>query len=161
METYVKSADIMSKPKISNLLHSLRINIPIKHLLYKLLFLTKAVVEYTFGMHIGFAAGWLLGLLAGNQYVAYFKPVYMNDFSRLAYWRALPYEFAQAGGFVGIFAGVIAIAVVNKKLLTQRIISLYEKDNTEPSDISYFIGKNERKVRKILQKHKKIERVLK
>lgn len=155
METYVKSANIMSKPKIGNFLHSLSINIPIKQFLYKLLFLIKAVVEYTFGMHIGFAAGWLLGLLAGNHYVGYFKPVYMNEFSRLPYWRLLPYEFAQAGAAVGIFAGIIAIAAINNKLLTQRVMSLYEKGNIELNDISCFIGKSERKVRKILQKHKK------
>ena len=157
METYVKSADIMGKLKISTFLHSLTINIPIKHFLYRLLFVIKAVVEYTFGMHIGFAAGWLLGLLAGNQYVGYFKPVYMTEFSRLPYWRLLPYEFAQAGGVAGICASIIAIAAINKKLLTQRVMSLYEKGSTQINDISYLIGKSERKIRKILQKHKKDE----
>ena len=98
---------------LSNSLHLFRINISKKQLLDKLLILLKVVVEYAFGMHIGYAVGWIIGLYVGQFYVEHFEPVYFEDLSRLDYWRLAPYMFARNSAMIGVVVGMISIAVVN------------------------------------------------
>jgi NhaP-type Na+/H+ or K+/H+ antiporter len=81
----------------------------------KLLGIVKVVVEYAFGMHIGFALGWVIGLYTGYTYVEHFEPVYMEDLSEIATWRMAPFIFARNGTFIGIIVGIIAIAIINSK----------------------------------------------
>ena len=89
-----------------------RIRISKEQLFDKLLAIVKVVVEYAFGMHIGYAIGWVIGLYAGYTYVEHFEPVYMDDLSKLSYWRLAPYVFARNGAFIGVAVGMIAIAVI-------------------------------------------------
>jgi hypothetical protein len=137
-------------------LHSFRFNISTEQLLDKLLFFVKAVVEYAFGMHVGYVIGWLVGFYAGEFYVEHFEPMYLDDLSRLSYWRLAPREFAGNGALIGLAAGVIAIAIINAKLLNQRIVSLYERGTTNPDDIARALGKSpgqiERRMSKLVEK---------
>ena len=89
-----------------------RIHIEKEQFWDKLLGFVKVVVEYAFGMHVGYAVGWVIGLYAGYVYVEHFEPVYMADLSRLSYWRLAPYIFARNGAFIGVAVGMIAIAVM-------------------------------------------------
>ena len=73
------------------------------------------VVEYAFGMHIGFALGWVIGLYTGYTYVEHFEPVYMEDLSEIASWRLAPFIFARNGAFLGVAVGIIAIALMYAK----------------------------------------------
>jgi hypothetical protein len=96
-------------------LHLYKVRISKKRLFDKLLGIVKVVVEYAFGMHIGYAMGWVIGLFAGYTYVEHFEPVYMEDLSNISYWRLAPYVFARNGAFIGVALGMIAIAIINSK----------------------------------------------
>jgi hypothetical protein len=81
------------------------------------------VVEYAFGMQIGYVFGWIIGLYVGHSYVTYFEPVYLYDLSRLSYWRLAPSIFAQNGALIGVVVGMIAIAIINNILLDDNFAS--------------------------------------
>ncbi|MBN2180764.1 MAG: hypothetical protein JW715_02530 [Sedimentisphaerales bacterium] len=115
--------DVHKPFDVINYLHSFRISIPRKQFLDKLFTVIKAVVEYAFGMHIGYALGWITGLYIGHSYVEHFEPVYMHDLSRLSYWRLAPSIFAHNGALIGVVVGMIAIAVINRMLLDDNIAS--------------------------------------
>jgi hypothetical protein len=118
----------------------------------RILFFVKAVVEYAFGMYIGTIVGGLLGQYAGNVYVTHFEPVYLYDFNELQQWGLIPYEFAGNGAVIGVVAGVIAVAIINSILLSQRTVSLYQKGVTEPRDIARAFGKYDRQIRNRIDK---------
>jgi NhaP-type Na+/H+ or K+/H+ antiporter len=100
------------------------------------------VVEYAFGMHIGYAIGWVIGLYVGHFYVEHFEPVYLDDLSQLSYWRLAPYIFARNGAMIGVVVGMIAIAVINNKSLNQRVASLYKDGIDNPNDIAHLLGES-------------------
>ena len=156
MKSYSESLSVMKCFGTGKSLHSLWNNISKEQLLNKLLFLVKAVVEYAFGMHIGFAIGWLIGLYVGHSYVGHFEPVYLDDLDQLYYWRLVPYEFARNGAMIGMAIGVIAIAIINNDLLNQRITSLHKNGITNPNDIAQLlskrIGKIDRKMNRLVKK---------
>ncbi len=156
MGSYAESLGVKRQFDTGNSLHSLWISISKEQLLDKLLFFVKAVVEYAFGMHIGFAIGWLIGLCVGHSYVGHFEPVYLDDLGQLSYWRFMPYEFARNGAIIGVAVGAIVIAIINNKLLKQRVIFLHKKGKTEPKDIAQALGKRvgqiERKMNKLIEK---------
>jgi len=114
----------------------------------RVLFFIKAVVEYTFGMYIGTIVGRLLGQYAGNVYITHFEPVYLYDFNELQQWGLIPYEFAGNGAVIGVVAGVIAVAIINSILLSQRTVSLYHSGVTGPRDIAQAFGKSARQIRR-------------
>ena len=95
--------------------NSHRINISTWQLLDRLLSFIKPIVEYAFGMHVGFAFGWLFGLCAGHSYVKHFEPVYLDDLNQLSFWTAVPHTFARYGALTGLIIGVIAILIINRK----------------------------------------------
>ncbi len=156
MESYVKSINSTRECKTDNSPCAFWINAPIERLLDKLLFLVEPAVEYIFGMHIGFAFGWLIGLCAGHSYVKHFEPTYLDDLSQLSFWREAPYVFAKHGALTGLAIGVIAIAIINGTLLNQRVTSLFEKKITNPNEIARLLDKSvgqiERKMNKLVKK---------
>ena len=81
------------------------------------------VVEYAFGIHLGYAIGWAIGLYAGHFYVEHFGPVYFIDLSQLSYWNSAPDIFARNVAMIGVAVGMIAIAVINNKPLNERVAS--------------------------------------
>jgi hypothetical protein len=126
----------------SNPSNSLWISIPICRLLDRLLLFIRPIVEYVFGMHIGFAFGWLFGLVAGHYYVNHFEPVYLEDLNQFSFWNAVPNMFARCGALAGLMIGVIAIFIINSKLLNQNVAALYEQGITKPSKIAQLLDKN-------------------
>jgi hypothetical protein len=91
---------------------------------------------------------WVLGWYAGNVYVEHVQPVYFSnpaELTAIVEWSQItPHEFGGFGKLVGALAGMAVIAAVNSKLLTQRILSLCEKEVTDPVDIASTLGKNVR-----------------
>lgn len=152
MESSAKSI-ITKHPGDGASSNSLLINISTWQLLDRLLFFIKPVVEYAFGMHIGFAFGWLVGLCAGHSYVKHFEPVYLDDLSQLSFWMAVPNMFAKYGALTGLIIGAIAILIINSKLLSQKVTALYEKGITSPGQIARLLDKSvcqiERKMKKL------------
>ena len=149
METYAKSADITKHPETGSLSRLIQIDLSKEELLDKLLFFIKPVVEYAFGMHIGFAAGWLIGLGIGHSYVEHFKPVYFEDLiGQLDFWRLAPYIFAKYGAIIGVTVGIVAVTIINNILLNLGIISMYENGISDPNDIAQFLGKNIRQIKR-------------
>ena len=137
------------------ILHLVRLNVSKKQLSSWLLLFVKAIVEYSFGMYLGAAIGFLLGLCAGYVYVEHFEPVYFSDFSDLneiTQWSQIPYEFARNGKLIGAVIGAIIIMTINSRLLTQKIISLYEKEVTEPKGIALSLGKSVRHIQRKISK---------
>jgi hypothetical protein len=110
---HIKSLGGNNKFDHINPLHLYRIHISKERLLDKLLNIVKVIVEYAFGLHIGYALGWVIGLFVGYTYVEYFEPVYMKDLSNVSYWRLAPYVFARNGAFIGLAIGMIVITVIN------------------------------------------------
>jgi hypothetical protein len=92
-------------------------------ILDKFLFLIEPVMDYAFGIFMGYILGWLAGLRAGFIYVEHYEPVYFETISLLSKWRLMPYEFAKNGAVIGIVAGIIAITIINRTLLNRKIIS--------------------------------------
>ena len=156
MESCAESMGVMEQLDAGKSLHSLQVNISKEQLLDKLLFFVKAAVEYAFGMHIGYVIGWLTGFYLGEFYVERLEPMYLDDLSRLSYWRLVPREFAGSGALVGLAAGAMAVAIINAGLLNQRIVSLYERGTANPDDIARVLGKGlgqiERRMSKLVEK---------
>ena len=138
--------------------HSLRMNFLTWQLLDRPLLFIKPIAEYAFGMHIGFAFGWLIGLWAGHFYVNHFEPIYLNDLNEFAFWRAVPHIFARYGALTGLVTGILTIKTINSKLLNQGITGLYEKGITNPIQIARHLDGNlskiERKMIKLAKKGK-------
>jgi len=132
--------------------HSTSIDVPIVPLFDRLLSFVEGVVEYAFGMHIGFAVGWLLGWYGGNLYVEHFEPAYFSGLNEFRQWSLMPYGLAKTGAIIGAVAGAITIAVLTRKLLRTRIVSLYKKEVIKPEDIARVIGKNERQIQRVINK---------
>lgn len=131
---------------------STSINVPIVPPFDRLLSFIKSVVEYAFGMHIGFAVGWLLGWYGGNVYVEYFEPAYFSDLNELGRWNLMPYSFAKSGAIIGAVAGAITIVVITRKLLRTRIASLYKEEVIKLKDIARVIGSSERQIQRVINK---------
>jgi len=159
MESYIKPLGVKKQLDPSNSLYSLWISISKEQLLDKLLLFVRVVVEYAFGMEIGYVTGWVIGLYAGHSYVEHFEPVYLDDLSQLSsllsYWRSMPYIFAPYGAMIGVAIGVITIAVINNKLLNHRVTSLYKKGITNSNDIARHlcesVGQIERKMNRLVK----------
>jgi hypothetical protein len=138
--------------------NSLRMNFLVWQLLDRLLFFIKPIAEYAFGMHIGYAFGWLIGLWAGHFYVNNFEPLYPDDLNELAFWATAPNIFARYGASTGLMIGILAIQIINSKLLNQGITELYEKRITNPNQIARLLDINlnkiERKMTKLAKKGK-------
>jgi len=149
MNTCRKSISLTKQSGLSGSLYSHWRYILKEHLLDKLLFLIKPAAEYALGMHIGFLLGWITGFCIGHYYVEYFKPVYIEDFSELSYWNIAPGMFARYGALTGLAIGVIVIAIINNKLLHQRIISFYENKNTNPTEIARTLCKRTLRIDRI------------
>jgi len=157
MESYIKPSGVKEQLDLTNY-YSLQISISKEQLLDKLLLFIKVVVEYAFGVQIGYVLGWLIGLYAGHSYVEHFEPVYfdLNQLSNLlSYWRSMPYIFARNGALIGVAIGVIAIAIINNKLLNQRVKSLYKEGITNSNDIARLLGESvgqiERKMNRLVK----------
>ena len=138
--------------------NSLRMNILTGQLLDRLLFYVKPIAEYAFGMHIGFAFGWLIGLCAGKSYLNHFEPLCLNDLNEFAFLTAAPQLFARYGALSGLIIGILAIQIINNKLLKQGIIELCENRITDPGEIARLLDSNlnkiERKMTKLSEKRK-------
>jgi hypothetical protein len=91
-------------------------------------------------------------LCVGHSYVEHFEPVYLNDLDQLHYWRLVPYECARNGAMIGMAIGVIAIAIINDKLLKQRVVFLHKKGNTDRKDIAQALGKRVKQIERIVNK---------
>jgi len=158
MDSYVESIGSIEKFDTRKSLHLLNINISAEWFLDRLLCFIKTIVEYALGIHLGYAIGWLIGLWIGHTYVEHFEPAYFDDLSQLSYWRLAPNIFAKNGAMIGIAIGVIAIVIVNNKLLNQRITSSYKNGCTNPNNIARLLGKSagqiERKINKLIEKGK-------
>jgi len=156
MQSYTGSCNLKGHFDTNESLFLFRDNISKEQLLDKLLYFVKAVVEYAFGIHIGYAIGWIIGLCVGHSYVGHFEPVYFDDLSQLSYWRLLPYGVAGNSAMIGVAVGVIAIVIINNKLFNQEITSLYKKGITSPNDIARLlgqsVGKIEIKMNKLVKK---------
>lgn len=138
--------------------NSLRMNFPAGRILDRLLFFIKPIAEYIFGMHIGFAFGWLIGLCAGHFYLNHFEPLYLNDLNEFAFRAAAPHIFAIYGALTGLIIGIPAIQIINSKLLNRGIIELCENRITNPGQIALLLDNNlntiERKMTKLAGKGK-------
>jgi hypothetical protein len=159
METCAKSVGIIEQSSNGGCSNSFPINISIWRLLDKLLFFIKPVAEYAFGMHIGFAFGWLFGLVVGHSYVKHFRPVYLDDLNQLSYWTAAPDMFARYGALTGLIIGVTAILVINGRLLNQRIITLCEKGINNPDEIARLLDKSIGQIKRKMNKLAKTGRI--
>ena len=152
METYAKSVSIIKQPGNDGCSNSLPINISVQRLLDRLLFFIKPVAEYALGMHIGFALGWLFGLVAGHIYVRHFEPVYLDDLNQLSYWKVAPNVFARYGALTGLIIGVISIVIINGKLLGQRIITFCKKGTNNPNQIARLLDKSTSQIKRKMNK---------
>lgn len=152
MNTFRKSINLTKQSVLSGSLCSHWRYIPIKHLFDKLLFLIKPAAEYALGMHIGFLFGWLAGFCTGHYYAEYFEQVHIEDFSKLSYWNAAPNMFARYGALTGLAIGIIVIAIINNKLLQQRIISIYENKTAKTNEITRILGQNSARIDRITSK---------
>ena len=97
MGSCTKSANAKKKFDIANYSFSSIVNISRGRFLDRLISFIKVIVEYAFGIQIGFGIGWLIGYFLGCSYVKHFKPVYLDDLIQLSQWRLTPYEFAING----------------------------------------------------------------
>jgi len=93
---------------------------PADSFLDKLLFLIEPVVDYAFGIFIGYVLGRLAGFWAGFIYSKHYEPVYMENLSELSFWRIMPYEFAKSGSVVGVIVVIIALKIVNSIIFRRK-----------------------------------------
>jgi len=157
MESYAEAVGIMERSDVGSdktdiSSHLTSIKVSMIRLLDRLLLFIKAIAEYSSGIYIGAVVGWLLGFGAGNAYIERFKPVYFSDLNELGRWEFIPYGFARSGAIIGIIAGAIVIAFINSRLLIHRVVSLYEKEVTDPKEIAISLGKSKRWIQKVINK---------
>ena len=157
MEGYSEAIAVMDRPEVAFCKPETPPKVTPTHfsnvsLWGRLLLFVGSIVEYAFGAHMGFAAGWLAGFLLGDTYVEYFKPAYMSDIGQPSYWELLPCRFAKDCAIFGIVAGIVIIAIVKNKLLSQRVIFFCKKGNTDPKNIAQALGRNVRQIEKTMGK---------
>lgn len=156
METYDESTEVAERINICSSSHRLRVKI--EKSFEKVLYDLKPVIEYGFGVYAGFVIGRLFGLCFGNFYLDDFKPEQLDNFSQIPDWEPMLSSFVKAGGFAGAILGVLAIAIINSNLFSQRVVSLYEKEITDPKQIARALYKStwqtERKVKSLMKKGK-------
>jgi hypothetical protein len=67
----------------------------------------------------------------------------------------MPDIFSRHGAMIGVAIGVIAIAVINNKLLNQRVTSLYKEGITNSNNIARLLGESvgqiERKINRLVK----------
>jgi hypothetical protein len=112
---------IPRQPRNGGSLHSFSSVISKGQLLDRLLLVIMPAIECIFGMHIGFALGWLTSLCAGYSYVEHFEPVYLDDLNQMSFWTAAPNTFAWYGAIIGSTIGAIVIVIINTKLQNQKV----------------------------------------
>jgi hypothetical protein len=139
MNTLAAKIDVVDRTYYSS--HLLNVGAYIELLLHWMAVFAKAALEYAFGMHVGAAVGYTTGLHIGKLYVKYFKPAYPYGFDEIRQWLELPYIFAIYGLIFGVIAGSIVIAVINSKLLRQRVAALCEQGVTDPEDMAQILIK--------------------
>lgn len=139
MNTFAGKINIVERAYYSS--HLLDVGAYVDLLSHWIAIFVKAALEYAFGMHLGAAVGYISGLLVGNLYVGYFKPVYLFGFDEIKQWLGLPYVFAIYGVIVGVIAGSVVIAIINGRLLRQRVAALYEQGVTDPQDMAQTLIK--------------------
>jgi uncharacterized membrane-anchored protein YhcB (DUF1043 family) len=122
-----------------------------------MLIFIKAVLEYALGVHIGAAIGYTIGLQIGSLYVEFFKPAYLSGFDEISQWLGLPYVFAVYGVIFGVVVGSIVIAIINRRLLRQRVSALREQGVTDPEDIAQTLIKPKWEVQMAINNLKKEE----
>ncbi len=139
MNTYVGKISVAQRILYS--LHLLNVGDYIHWLLNGMLIFIKAALEYALGVHIGAAVGYTSGLCVGRLYVEFFMPAYLSELVEIKQWLALPYIFAVYGVIFGVVAGSIVIAIINGRLLRQRVSALREQGVTDPEDIAQTLIK--------------------
>lgn len=152
MENCAKTMGFTERSGSSGSSNSIWTNISMRRPLDGLLFLIEPAAEYAFGIHIGFAFGWLFGLVAGHIYVKHFEPVYLDDLNQLSYWTAAPNVFAGYGALTGLIIGVIAILVINGKLLNQKVITLCEEGVDNPNEVARLLDKSIGQIKRKMNK---------
>lgn len=139
MNTCIGKIGIAEKTYYSLLLLNVKAHIDL--FLHWVSIFLKAALEYALGIHIGAFIGNISGLHFGNLYVEYFKPAYLFSLEEVRPWQALPYKFAIYGLIFGVIAGSAVIAIINGKLLRQRVAALYEQGVTDPQDMAQTLIK--------------------
>jgi hypothetical protein len=157
METRAETVGMMEKitvgsHNISNFSHLTSIDVPTVPFIDRVLFFIKPIVEYAFGVYMGFVIGWLLGLCLGNIYAEQFKPLYFSNLNELRQWMLMSYDFARCTAFIGTIAGAIIIAIINSKLFSRRVLALYEAEVTKPKNIARRLGKSEIQTQRVINK---------
>lgn len=154
MHVYHKSLNFKKLLDIDSCFHLLCDIVISERLFDTLLFSVKPILEYAFGICIGYVVGWAIGLFIGESYAEYFAPAFLVDLGQLSYWRLLPYGFARTAGITVAIIGVLVVALINDRLLNERVISLYRSGTTDPQDIARTLGESvgliERKMDKLL-----------
>lgn len=150
----------VSSQKCGDSSHMRPPDFPTVPLFDRLLSFVKPVVEYSFEMYMGAVIGHLVGWYSGNAYVDHFEPVYLYDIEHLKQWESLPRDFAVYGAIIGVVLGAIMIAIINSKLLCQRVASLYEKGVIDPEDIGRALGKSGRQIQRAIKKLAKKRRIV-
>ena len=92
-------------------------------ILDRFLFFIEPVIDYAFGIFMGYALGWITGLWAGLIYVKHYEPVSIETINEVFQWRLTPYEFAKYGAIIGIVAGIIVIKLINSSFCSGKATS--------------------------------------
>jgi hypothetical protein len=156
-EGYSIGADLMEESAVSshnasNCKHLSRVDASKGRFLDRFLFCAKPIAEYAFGIHMGFAAGWLLGVFAGSIYAEYSPPEDFCKVCTVSQWGVIAHEFVINGAVLGVVTGVIGVSIINGKLLKQRVLCLWKKGIRDPQEISRILCKSETQITKLISK---------
>lgn len=109
------------------------------------------VMEIIMGLLLGALLGWAVGWRLGAAYRAFFEPSFLPTFEAVRTWYYMPATFANYGLYAGAFVGVVIIRLCSQKLLKDRIISLFEKGQTQPQQLACALDWDKRKIKSILE----------
>ena len=109
------------------------------------------VMEIIMGLLLGALLGWAVGWRLGAAYRAFFEPSFLPTFEAVRTWYYMPATFANYGLYAGAFVGVVIIRLCSQKLLKDRIISLFEKGQTQPQQLACALDQDQRKIGSILE----------
>ena len=127
--------------------------IPREYLLDRMLYFAQKVVAYAFGITVGIVVGSLTGrYIAGIRAESLRHTIDFFDPNQLQQWHDMPWIFARTGAVAGVLFSLAAMRIIEGVFLTRTIVSLYEKQVTEPVDIARILGRSVRQIKRKMNK---------
>ena len=129
----------------------------ISHVFFQLL---QFVGNVILGTLSGGILGWIGGWLIGNFVQGHSSCSNPEDFQAVNSWYYLPHTYAQYGMVLGATFGILAVFLISRKMMQNKIAELYNNGTTKPEELAKYLDLAISKVRCILESLKRNDKLI-